>query len=50
MSSQILNAQKVKQKIRRIALEIIERTYAEEKVVIVGIKNSGFELAQRICD
>lgn len=49
MSSQILNTQKVKQKISRIALEIIERTYSEDKVVIVGIKNSGYELAQRIC-
>jgi pyrimidine operon attenuation protein/uracil phosphoribosyltransferase len=49
MSSQILDAYKVQQKISRIALEIIERTYKEEHVIIVGIKNAGYELAIRIC-
>ncbi|MEX1187770.1 MAG: phosphoribosyltransferase family protein [Bacteroidia bacterium] len=49
MLSQILDSNKVNQKIKRIALEIIERTYSEEHVVIVGIESSGFELAKRIC-
>jgi pyrimidine operon attenuation protein / uracil phosphoribosyltransferase len=48
MPEEILNSKKVKQKITRIALEIIERNHAEKRVVLAGIEATGFVLALQI--
>lgn len=48
MASQILTERKVDQKIARIALEIIERNSGDEKLILVGIEATGYQLAQRI--
>lgn len=49
MSAQILDTKKTAQKIKRIALEILERNLNEPRLIIVGIQQTGFELAQEIC-
>jgi pyrimidine operon attenuation protein/uracil phosphoribosyltransferase len=42
----ILDSDRVHQKLRRMALEIYERTSSHEKIVIVGILTSGFQIAR----
>ena len=49
MSSHILDSKKADQKIRRIALEILERNLNEPNIVVAGVLNTGFELAKQIC-
>ncbi|MGB0391278.1 MAG: phosphoribosyltransferase family protein [Salibacteraceae bacterium] len=44
----ILNHQQIGQKINRIAHEILENNFQEKSIVILGIKEEGFILAQRL--
>ncbi len=44
----ILNADQIRKKVRRIAFEIYERNYQEDKLVIAGITGRGYELAKMI--
>ncbi|MFK7756475.1 MAG: phosphoribosyltransferase family protein [Flavobacteriales bacterium] len=44
----VLNEKQIKQKIQRIAHEIYENHYKEKEIVIVGIKDSGLILANRL--
>ncbi len=50
MSSQILDQKKANQKIRRIALEILERNQNEPVIIVAGIVQTGYELALQICE
>ncbi len=45
---QILNQQQIEQKIKRIAFQIYERNFQETALVFVGIKGSGYALAQML--
>lgn len=45
---QILNQQQIEQKIKRIAFQIYERNFQEAELIFVGIKGSGYELAQML--
>lgn len=45
MPTQILTAQQVYQKIRRLAYQIYENHFEEKEVVFVGIENMGLHLA-----
>lgn len=44
----ILNDRQIKQKIKRLAIEIYERNYKETSVVLAGINNKGMEMAKMI--
>ncbi len=44
----LLNAFQIRQKIRRLAIEILENNYEEEEIVLAGINNKGYEFAQLI--
>jgi len=48
MPNTILNHQEIEHKIRRIAYQIYETFADEQEVVIAGITNNGFILAQKI--
>lgn len=45
----ILESKKIEQKIIRMAHEIAEFNYDEPGVIIIGIADRGFQLAERIC-
>ena len=45
-TTQILDHQKIEQKINRIAYQIFEDNYQEKKLIIAGIASNGFILAQ----
>jgi pyrimidine operon attenuation protein / uracil phosphoribosyltransferase len=44
----VLNSKQIEQKINRIAYEVYENNYTEKEVIIAGISDGGFQLAQRI--
>lgn len=44
----ILNHRQIEQKIRRIAFQIYEYNSEEKEIVLAGIMNSGYELAQKL--
>jgi len=44
----VLNSQEVTQKIERIAREIYENNFEESEIIIVGIADRGYLLAERI--
>ena len=44
----ILDAHQVKQKIKRIAVEIYEHNFGEKTIVIAGIDGQGYSLAQQL--
>lgn len=48
MKTVILNSKQIEQKIIRIAHEIAEFNYNEPGVILVGIADRGFQLAERI--
>ncbi len=48
--SVVLNQQEITQKTERIALEILENYFEEERLYIVGIEGNGFTFAERITD
>lgn len=43
---QILNDRQIRQKIKRIAIEILERNFGEPEVMLAGLNNNGLEFAQ----
>jgi len=43
---QILEDQKIRQKIKRIAIEIIEHNFEEQEVILAGLNNNGLGFAQ----
>lgn len=46
----ILDDVKIQQKINRIAYQILEENYGEPELYLIGIKENGYQLAQRIVD
>lgn len=48
MPRMILNAEEIQQKIRRIAYEIYERNFEDRQLILAGIVDRGFALAERI--
>lgn len=44
----ILNEHQILQKIKRIAIEILERNYTEEEIVLVGVNTNGYHLAEML--
>ncbi len=47
-STQILSRSDIQQKIKRIAYEIVENNYEEKELHIIGIRDKGFSLAEKI--
>lgn len=43
---QILDDQKIRQKIKRIAIEILEHNFDESEVILAGLNNNGLGFAQ----
>lgn len=43
---QILADRQIRQKIRRIAIEILERNYGEPEIILAGLNNNGVGFAQ----
>lgn len=43
---QILDDQQIKQKIKRIAIEILEHNFEEQEVILAGLNNNGLGFAQ----
>lgn len=41
----ILNQHQIEQKIRRLAIEILEHNYEEKELILAGINNNGFAFA-----
>ena len=50
LENQILNRTKVLQKIRRIAYEITEQNFDEKELVLVGVVDNGYLLAQLLSE
>lgn len=46
----LLDAQKIRQKTQRIAIEILENNSKEKQIVLVGINNNGMAFAQMLLD
>jgi len=46
----ILNSKQIEQKVNRIAYEIYENNYQEEEIIIAGIYQNGYLLAEKIAD
>lgn len=44
----ILNEKQIEQKIQRLAIEILENNYEEKELIMIGINNRGWEVAQRL--
>ena len=44
----VLTHQQIQSKIRRIAFQILEDTFGEQEIVLVGIVSNGYELAKRL--
>ena len=44
----ILNERQIKQKIRRLAIQILENNYHEEELFLIGINNNGMRFAQML--
>ena len=44
----ILSAMQVEQKIQRIAHQILEKNYDEKEIILIGIANRGYLLAEKI--
>lgn len=42
----ILNDRQIRQKIRRLAFEILENNYEEDEIILAGINNNGMVFAQ----
>ena len=46
----ILDYPQIKKKINRISLQIIESNIDEDEIIIAGIENNGYLIAEKICD
>mgnify|MGYP000206358470 CR=1 FL=1 len=44
----ILDHRQIEQKIKRLAIEILERHYGEREMVLAGLNNNGLAFAQRL--
>ena len=42
---QILNDRQIKQKIKRLAIEIAEHNFGEKEIILAGINNAGMSFA-----
>ncbi|GAB4489291.1 MAG: bifunctional pyr operon transcriptional regulator/uracil phosphoribosyltransferase PyrR [Saprospiraceae bacterium] len=47
---QILTDRQIRQKIRRIAIEILERNFGEPEIILAGLNNNGVGFAQFLLD
>jgi pyrimidine operon attenuation protein/uracil phosphoribosyltransferase len=45
---QILNHRQIQQKIKRLAIEILENNYQETEITLIGINNTGMKFAELI--
>jgi pyrimidine operon attenuation protein/uracil phosphoribosyltransferase len=45
---QILNQKQIKQKIKRLAIQILEKNYNESEIIFAGINNNGLGFAKQI--
>lgn len=45
---EILNERQILQKIKRIAIEILERNYGEKEIILAGINNNGYGFAEML--
>ena len=48
MNTVVLTSLQIKQKINRIAFEILENNFEEKELYLIGIKGNGVELAKRL--
>jgi pyrimidine operon attenuation protein / uracil phosphoribosyltransferase len=46
----ILDDRQIRQKIRRIAIEILERNYGEKELILAGMNNNGLGFARLLMD
>ena len=46
----LLTHRQIQQKIKRLAIEILEHNYAEKEIILAGINNNGMGFAQLIYD
>ena len=46
----VLNDRQIRQKIRRLAYEILENNYEEDEIILAGINNNGMSFAQLLHD
>ena len=49
-STLVLNAEQIRQKIRRIAFQVYENNFDETGLLLAGISGEGYVLAQALCD
>jgi len=47
---QILNHRQIQQKIKRLAIEVLERNTEEDELIVAGINNNGLTFARLIVD
>ena len=45
---QIMNAEVANKKLRRMALQVVEQNYDEPQLILIGIKQSGLVIAEKI--
>jgi pyrimidine operon attenuation protein/uracil phosphoribosyltransferase len=43
---QILNQHQIEQKIKRLAIQILEQNYKEKEIILAGINNNGMVFAE----
>lgn len=43
---QILNQRQIQQKIKRLAIEILENNFTESEIILIGINNTGMKFAE----
>jgi pyrimidine operon attenuation protein/uracil phosphoribosyltransferase len=48
MSLKLLNERQIKQKIKRLAIQILENNFGEKEIILAGINNNGMGFAKMI--
>ena len=48
MSLKLLNERQIKQKIKRLAFQILENNFGEKEIILAGINNNGMGFAKLI--
>ncbi len=48
MAHKLLNKRQITQKIKRLAIEILENNFGEQEIILAGINNSGMSFAKMI--
>lgn len=46
----VLDHKKIRQKVKRLAIEILEHNYEESEIILIGINNRGMQLAQLLME